>query len=165
MRSSLLLIALALPLLLVGCAHNTKCLGTVGDTTFYRVGSGRFVGPNFSALVTQNTNDNKVTIQQVFGGPGIGSATISAIGHVGAAAVLGTSFPSNVGDNVTVSGGNSGASAGAGASSHSAAGSSATGGTSSATGGSSSATGGTSTSTGSTHTPPGLVNNPGHSKP
>lgn len=154
-----LLLTIASSLLLVGCAHNTKELGTVGSVTFYRVSSSRFVGPNFSALVTKDTND-VVTIQQTFGGPGIGSATISAIGHVGAAAVLGTSFPQNVGDQVAVSGGNSGAAA------NSASGSAAQSSSSSAASGSGSATGGT----GGQHIPPGHIDNPsqgnpGHSKP
>jgi hypothetical protein len=86
-----------------------------------------------------------VKIQQVFGGPGIGAATISAVGHVGAAAVLGTSFPSQVGDNVTVSGGNS--NAGISAPSHTNINNNNT-----ASGGSGAAGG----------TPPGLINNPGH---
>jgi hypothetical protein len=127
----------ALCALLVGCS-NTRHIGSVGNVEFYRVHSARFTGPNFTAFVVKNGDD--VQVNQVYGGPGIGGATISAIGHVGAAAVLGTSFPKNVGDNTSVVGGNANAGGGSAAS----------------TSGGGNATGGGS------FVPPGHVNNPGH---
>ena len=169
----------------VGCASGTKQIGQVGGVTFYRVRSSNFTGPNFTALVTKT--DDTVKIEQTFGGPGIGAATISAIGHVGAAAVLGTSFPSNVGDQVTVSGGNSSAAggtatsrdsmsihnqnfnqngatsnssstAGASSSSHSGSSANAQGGN----GGAGGAGGNGGNGGAGGFTPPGLINNPGH---
>lgn len=139
-QGRLLVIGVA-ALLLQGCASNTKQIGSVGDIQFYRVRSSNFTGPNFTALVTKQNDE--VKIQQTFGGPGIGAATISAIGHVGAAAVLGTSFPGNVAEQVTVSG---------------TANAQGTGGNASAAG-----SGGSSASGGGSFTPPGLINNPGHS--
>jgi hypothetical protein len=117
----------------VGCASNTKSLGTIGNTQFFRVKSSTFAGPNFSALVSKNICEETPKVEQVFGGPGLGPTTISAIGQVGAAAVLGTSFPKipkNVGDNINVSGGNSN-----GGSAQSDSSSSATGGSASSAGG------------------------------
>ena len=117
-----------------GCASNVKQIGSIGVVQFYRVRANSFSGPNIASLVTQNHDTGEVKIQQTFGGPGLGAATISAVGHVGAAAVLGTSFPKNVGDNFSA--------------------------TSVSNGGNS--TGGNATGSGGTFTPPGLVNNPGH---
>jgi hypothetical protein len=88
---------------LVGCS-NTKKIGTIGGINFYKVHGGQFDGPNFTALVTE-TPDKQVKVEYVFGSAGIGSSIIAAGGNIGAAAVLGTSFPKNVGDNNTVNGG------------------------------------------------------------
>jgi len=116
-----------------GCASNTKCIGKVGNMEFWKVRANSFSGPNIAALVTKE--GDTVKVQNVFAGPGLGAATISAVGHVGAAAVLGTSFPANVGDNINAFGGDAGS-------------------TSTASG-SGSATGGTGQ-----HIPPGHINNP-----
>lgn len=137
-----LVVSLLAGLLFVGCASNVKQIGQVGPVQFYRVRANSFSGPNIASLVTQNKTTGEVKIEQTYAGPGLGAATISAVGHVGAAAVLGTSFPKNVGDNIQASGGvtsaNSAAGANAGANSNSS--SNATGGngtsTSNATGGS-----------------------------
>lgn len=137
-KLSIISVLAALLIFSVGCASNVKQIGSVGDVQFYRVRANSFAGPNIASLVTKNSA-GEVKIQQTYGGPGIGAAAISAVGQVGSAAVLGTSFPKNVGDNVNVSGGNS------------------NGGNASS---SSSSTGGSSTS--SSGGPPGLVNNPGH---
>ncbi len=145
--------------LFVGCASNTKQIGSIGDVQFYRVRSSNFTGPNFTALVTKQNDE--VKIQQTFGGPGIGSATISALGHVGAAAVLGTSFPGNVSDQVTVSDGNSNATGNGGSANSNATGGKANSNATGGSGGNATAHGGNSTSTGK-GTPPGLINNPGH---
>jgi hypothetical protein len=133
MKKSLLIksiVCATLALALVGCS-STKKIGTIAGVDFYKVHAGNFDGPNYTALVTVNTNGTDLKVHQVFGSSGIGSSIIVAGGHAGAAALLGTSFPKNVSDNVNVSGGNS----------------SATGGTGNATGGNSSATGGTTSST------------------
>ena len=138
--------------LFVGCASNVKQLGSIGDTKFYRVKSSTFAGPNFSALVTSKC-DETPRIEQVFGGPGLGPTTISAIGQVGSSAVLGTSFPripKNVGDNINVSGGNSGAQATGG-----------TGGASSSVANSSSSASPTTTVTGGSRTHPDSPGNGG----
>ena len=89
---------------LIGCS-NTKKIGTIGGINFYKVHGGQFDGPNFTALVTE-TPDKQVKVEYVFGSAGIGSSIIAAGGNIGAAAVLGTSFPKNVGDNNSISGGN-----------------------------------------------------------
>lgn len=150
------LIGLAV-ILLMGCGcSNTREIGTIGGTTFYRVQSSQFVGPNFTALVTKDCETDAITINQVFAGPGIGGATISALGNTSAAAVLGLSFPKNVGDRVDVTGTGGNATGGTGGNA------TANGGNASGGSASSSAGGGSSTSTGGTFTPPGLINNPGH---
>lgn len=87
-----------------GCASNVKQIGAVGGVQFYRVRANSFSGPNVISIVTVG-EDPAVKIQNTYAGPGLGAATISAVGHVGAAAVLGVSFPKNVGDNVSASGG------------------------------------------------------------
>lgn len=93
-------------LTVVGCS-STKKIGTIGGIDFYKVHASQFDGPNFTALVTHQTNENIVNIGYVFGSGGIGTSIIAAGGNVGAAALLGTSFPKNVGDSVNMSGGNS----------------------------------------------------------
>lgn len=144
MKKTILLILGAVSFLLAtGCASNVKQIGQVGNVQFYRVRANSFSGPNIASLVTKDTNTGTVNIQQTYAGPGLGAATISAVGHVGAAAVLGTSFPKNVGDNIN-----------AGAASTASSGSVSSSQTSSTASNSSSSTG--------TFTPPGLVNNPGH---
>ncbi len=163
-RFSLLVPVLAT--IFVGCASNTKQLGCVGDTTFYRVKASSFAGPNFSALVSKDA-DGCAHVEQVFGGPGLGATVISSVGQVGSSAVLGLSFPKyrkNVGDNINVSGGNSNGGNSSADSSSNATGGNGNGGNSNATGGNGnggSSTGGTANG-GGTFTPPGLVNNPGH---
>jgi len=92
-------------LLATGCASSVKQIGQVGNVQFYRVRANSFSGPNIASLVTKDANTGQVNIQNTYAGPGLGAATISAVGHVGAAAVLGTSFPKNVGDNINASGG------------------------------------------------------------
>lgn len=163
-RLSLLVPVLAT--IFVGCASNTKQLGCVGDTTFYRVKASSFAGPNFSALVSKDS-DGCAHVEQVFGGPGLGATVISAVGQVGSSAVLGLSFPKyrkNVGDNVNVSGGNSnGGSSSADSSSSSSSNATGGNGNSSATGGNGnggSSTGGTANG-GGQFVPPGHINNPG----
>jgi hypothetical protein len=101
-----------------GCASSVKQIGQVGNVQFYRVRANSFSGPNIASLVTKNANTGEVNIQQTYAGPGLGAATISAVGHVGAAAVLGTSFPKNIGDNINASGGVVTASSSANSSSH-----------------------------------------------
>ena len=113
-----ILVATVLVTLVVGCASNVKQLGSIGDTKFFRVKSATLAGPNFSALVVQE-GDAKPEVNQVFGGPGLGPVVISAVGQVGASAILGKSFPKNVGDNITASGGNSGSTASSAANSSS----------------------------------------------
>lgn len=157
--------ALALLTFAVGCASNTKQIGTIGNTTFYRVRAAGFASPSFSALVSEN--GDTVKVEQVLGGPGLGPAAISAVGQVGSSVVLGTSFPrfpKNVGDNVSVSGGNSnggngGTAIATGTGGNAGANSNATGGNGNggnATGGS----GGTANG-GGQFVPPGHINNPG----
>jgi len=92
-------------LLAAGCASSVKQIGQVGNVQFYRVRANSFSGPNIASLVTKDANTGEVSIQQTYAGPGLGAATISAVGHVGSAAVLGLSFPKNVGDNINASGG------------------------------------------------------------
>lgn len=99
-----ILMATVLATLVVGCASNVKQLGSIGDTKFFRVKNSTFAGPNFSALVVQR-GDAQPEVNQVFGGPGLGPTVISAVGQVGASAILGRSFPKNVGDNISTSGG------------------------------------------------------------
>ena len=91
-------------LMATGCASNVKQIGQVGNVQFYRVRANSFSGPNIASLVTKDSEGN-VAIQQTYGGPGLGAAVISAAGNVGSSAVLGLSFPKNVGDNVSASGG------------------------------------------------------------
>ncbi|SRR6266566_4341021 len=100
-----LLLGAASLLLATGCASNVKQIGQVGNVQFYRVRANSFSGPNIASLVTKDADTGAVSIQQTYAGPGLGAATISAAGHVGSAAVLGLSFPKNVGDNVNASGG------------------------------------------------------------
>lgn len=76
---------------LAGCS-GIKPLGRVGNLEFTSVHSSRFFGPNFNSLVVSNAATSEVRIEQVFGGPGIGSATIAGAAHIGASAVLGTSL-------------------------------------------------------------------------
>jgi hypothetical protein len=131
------IILATLPLFFAGCASNTRYLGKVGNTEFYRVRTTTFAGPNVAALVTKT--DETVKVEQVFAGPGLGPTVVSAAGQVGGAAILGHSFPKNVGDNITASGGSNSATGGSSdASANSSSGSSAT------ASGSGSATGGTS---------------------
>jgi len=108
MNMKSLFLAVSCSLLLLGCSSTNK-IGEVGGIEFYSVHSAHFDGPNITALVTRNSRDNEVKIVQVFGSDGIGKSIIAAGGNVGAAAVLGMSFPDNVGDNTstTVTGGNS----------------------------------------------------------
>lgn len=88
-----------------GCASSVKQIGQVGNVQFYRVRANSFSGPNIASLVTKDANTGEVNIQQTYAGPGLGAATISAVGHAGSAAVLGLSFPKNIGDNINASGG------------------------------------------------------------
>src|SRR6266566_3596116 len=104
-RNVSLLLGAASLLLATGCASNVKQIGQVGNVQFYRVRANSFSGPNIASLVTKDADTGAVSIQQTYAGPGLGAATISAVGHVGSAAVLGLSFPKNVGDNVNASGG------------------------------------------------------------
>ncbi len=92
-------------LLATGCASNVKQIGQVGNVQFYRVRANSFSGPNIASLVTKDADTGAVSIQQTYAGPGLGAAVISAAGNVGSSAVLGLSFPKNVGDNVNASGG------------------------------------------------------------
>lgn len=132
-------------LLAAGCASNVKQIGSVGDVQFYRVRANSFSGPNIASLVTKNTNSGEVKIEQTYAGPGLGAATISAVGHVGAAAVLGTSFPKNVGDNINATGGVTSSVANGGNSSSHSNSAGGAGGNSSSTSTSSSQAGSTST--------------------
>lgn len=100
-----LIMALGISLTFITGCSNMKKIGTIGGINFYKVHGGQFDGPNFTALVTE-TPDKQVKVEYVFGSAGIGSSIIAAGGNIGAAAVLGTSFPKNVGDNNSVSGGN-----------------------------------------------------------
>lgn len=100
-----LITALGISLTFITGCSNTKKIGTIGGINFYKVHGGQFDGPNFTALVTE-TPDKQVKVEYVFGSAGIGSSIIAAGGNIGAAAVLGTSFPKNVGDNNSVNGGN-----------------------------------------------------------
>lgn len=145
-------------LLAAGCASNVKQIGSVGDVQFYRVRANSFSGPNIASLVTKNSSGD-VKIEQTYAGPGLGAATISAVGHVGAAAVLGTSFPKNVGDNINATGG---VSNGGNSSSHS--NSSSTGGNSTSTSTSTSTAGSDSTAAGGKSHPdsPGNGGTPGN---
>lgn len=151
------LVVPVLATLMVGCASNTKQLGTIGNVTFYRVKSRDFAGPNITTLVAEK--DGQVAVVETFGGPGLGASTISAIGQVGGSAVLGLSFPKipkNVGDNINVSGGNSN-----GGTINSSSSSSATGGNANATGGNGNGGNGGTANGGGQFVPPGHINNPG----
>lgn len=92
-------------LLTTGCSTTDK-IGTVGNYEFYKVHGSQFVGPNFTALVSRDTNSQEVRIEYVFGSAGIGTAVIAAGGNIAASAAFGASLP-NSGDTVNVNGGNS----------------------------------------------------------
>jgi hypothetical protein len=79
-------------LLTAGCASNIKQLGKIGDTTYYKVHSRSFDGPNSTVLM--GLRDGEKTPQPVtsVGGPGIGAAIIGAGGNVAAATVFGMSI-------------------------------------------------------------------------
>ena len=133
-------------LLAAGCASSVKQIGQVGSVQFYRVRANSFSGPNIASLVTKDANTGEVSIQQTYAGPGLGAATISAVGHVGSAAVLGLSFPKNVGDNINASGGVVTASSNGGNSTANGGSSNATGGNGNGGSSTSGATGGSSSS-------------------
>src|SRR6185295_1430849 len=99
-----ILFSLLAAALFVGCANNTKQIGSVGGVQFYRVRSTSFSGPNITSLVTKDA-EGEVKIQQTFAGTGLGATAISAVGQVGSSAILGLSFPKNVGDKISASGG------------------------------------------------------------